>query len=61
MLAEGIRPVYASGECEIDLTRCELRVGGSPVLGARFRDRVNTLSFNSSLMREMRMIKFFII
>src|SRR5215469_14888477 len=31
MLAEGSRLVYASGECEIDLARRELRVLGSPV------------------------------
>ena len=31
MLAQGIRLVYASGECEIDLARRELRVLGSPV------------------------------
>src|SRR5580698_6805697 len=38
MLAEGIRPVYAAGECEIDLARRELRVGGSavPVGGRAF-------------------------
>src|SRR5262249_15736888 len=33
MLGESIRPVYASGECEIDLARRELRVLGSPVPG----------------------------
>jgi DNA-binding winged helix-turn-helix (wHTH) protein len=31
MLARGSRLVYASGECEIDLARRELRVLGSPV------------------------------
>src|SRR5215831_12389887 len=31
MLAESIRPIYASGECEIDSARRELRVLGSPV------------------------------
>ena len=31
MLAVGDQPVYASGECEIDLARQELRVQGSPV------------------------------
>jgi predicted ATPase/DNA-binding winged helix-turn-helix (wHTH) protein len=36
MLADGTQPVYASGECEIDLTRRELRILGSPVpLGTR--------------------------
>src|SRR5712691_990833 len=31
MLAAGDRPIYASGECEIDLARRELRILGSPV------------------------------
>jgi predicted ATPase/DNA-binding winged helix-turn-helix (wHTH) protein len=31
MPAGGLRPVYASGECEIDLARRELRIVGSPV------------------------------
>src|ERR1700722_12562551 len=36
MLAEAIRPIYASGGCEIDLGRRELRVLGSPVpIGGR--------------------------
>jgi predicted ATPase/DNA-binding winged helix-turn-helix (wHTH) protein len=36
MLAESIRPIYASGECEIDLARRELRILGSPVpIGGR--------------------------
>src|SRR4051794_18054778 len=35
MLTAGDQPVYASGECEIDLARRELRVHGLPVpLGA---------------------------
>jgi hypothetical protein len=33
---ESIRPVYASGECETDLARREVRVLGSPVpIGGR--------------------------
>jgi predicted ATPase/DNA-binding winged helix-turn-helix (wHTH) protein len=45
MLAEGIRPVYASGECEIDLARRELRVGGSPVpLGGRAFEIIEVLA-----------------
>jgi predicted ATPase/DNA-binding winged helix-turn-helix (wHTH) protein len=38
MFADDIRPVYAAGECEIDLGRRELRVGGSavPVGGRAF-------------------------
>jgi len=36
MLAAGDRPVYASGECEIDLARRELRILGSAVpIGGR--------------------------
>lgn len=31
MLAQNVRPIYASGECEIDSARRELRVLGSPV------------------------------
>lgn len=38
MPAEDVRPIYASGECEIDLGRRELRVGGAavPVGGRAF-------------------------
>ena len=45
MLAEGIRPVYASGECEIDLARRELRVLGSPVpVGGRAFEIIEVLA-----------------
>src|SRR5580704_17718613 len=45
MLAEGIRPVYASGECEIDLARRELRVLGSPVaVGGRAFEVIEVLA-----------------
>jgi predicted ATPase/DNA-binding winged helix-turn-helix (wHTH) protein len=45
MLAEGIRPVYASGECEIDLARGELRVHGSPVpVGGRAFEIIEVLA-----------------
>jgi len=45
MLPDGIRSVYASGECEIDLARRELRVGGSPVpLGARAFEIIEVLA-----------------
>src|SRR5215467_11011655 len=45
MLAEGIRPIYASGECEIDLARREPRVLGSPVpLGGRAFEFVEVLA-----------------
>jgi DNA-binding winged helix-turn-helix (wHTH) protein len=45
MLAEGIRPIYASGECEIDLARRELRVLGSPVpIGGRAFDIIEVLA-----------------
>ena len=38
MLAEGIRPVFTSGNCEIDLARRELRVHGvaAPLGGRAF-------------------------
>jgi DNA-binding winged helix-turn-helix (wHTH) protein len=45
MIAEGIRPVYASGECEIDIVRRELRVLGSPVpLGGRAFEIIEVLA-----------------
>src|SRR5580698_7065456 len=45
MLAEGIRPVYASGDCEIDLARRELRILGSPVpLGGRAFEMIQLLA-----------------
>jgi non-specific serine/threonine protein kinase len=45
MLAERLRPVYASGECEIDLARRELRVVGSPVpVGGRAFEIVEILA-----------------
>src|SRR5277367_4747414 len=45
MLDEGIRPVYASGECEIDLARRELRVLGSPVpVGGRAFEVIEALA-----------------
>src|SRR5580698_9024215 len=45
MLAEGIRPVYAAGECEIDLARRELRVGGSAVpVGGRAFEIIEVLA-----------------
>jgi predicted ATPase/DNA-binding winged helix-turn-helix (wHTH) protein len=45
MLGEGIRPVYASGECEIDLARRELRVLGSPVpVGGRAFEIIEVLA-----------------
>src|SRR5215475_11530894 len=45
MLAEDIRPVYASGECEIDLARRELRVLGSPVpVGGRAFEIIEVLA-----------------
>ena len=45
MLPDGIRSVYASGECEIDLARRELRVRGSPVpLGARAFEIIEVLA-----------------
>ena len=45
MLAGGLRPVYASGACEIDLARRELRVVGSPVpVGGRAFEIVEILA-----------------
>jgi DNA-binding response OmpR family regulator len=45
MLAEGSRLVYASGECEIDLARRELRVLGSPIpLGGRAFEVIEILA-----------------
>ena len=45
MLPDGIRSVYASGECEIDLARRELRVRGFPVpLGARAFEIIEVLA-----------------
>src|SRR5580692_11551432 len=45
MLPDGIRSVYASRECEIDLARRELRVRGSPVpIGARAFEIIEVLA-----------------
>jgi predicted ATPase/DNA-binding winged helix-turn-helix (wHTH) protein len=45
MLAEGIRPVYASDACEIDLARRELRILGSPVpIGGRAFEIIEVLA-----------------
>src|ERR1700735_3864218 len=45
MLAEVVRPVYASGECEIDLARRELRILGSPVpVGGRAFEIIEVLA-----------------
>ncbi|WP_158932455.1 winged helix-turn-helix domain-containing protein [Acidisphaera sp. S103] len=45
MLAEAVRPVYASGECEIDLARRELRILGSPVpVGGRAFEIIEVLA-----------------
>jgi DNA-binding winged helix-turn-helix (wHTH) protein len=45
MPAEIIRPVYASGECEIDSARRERRVLGSPVpVGGRAFEIVEVLA-----------------
>jgi predicted ATPase/DNA-binding winged helix-turn-helix (wHTH) protein len=44
MRAEGIRPIYASGECEIDLARRELRVLGAPApVGGRAFEIIEVL------------------
>src|ERR1700758_3732640 len=45
MFAESTRPVYASGECEIDLARRELRILGSPVpVGGRAFEIIEVLA-----------------
>src|SRR5580704_4756668 len=45
MPAESSRPVYASGACEIDLARRELRVLGSPVpIGGRAFEIIEVLA-----------------
>src|SRR5277367_1377980 len=45
MPVEGIRLVHASGECEIDFARRELRVLGSPVpIGGRAFDIIDALA-----------------
>src|SRR5580704_1443286 len=48
MLTGGLRPVYASGQCEIDLARRELRVLGSPVpVGGRAFEIVEILAHSA--------------
>jgi predicted ATPase/DNA-binding winged helix-turn-helix (wHTH) protein len=45
MLAESMRPVYASGGCEIDLARRELRILGSPApIGGRAFEIIEVLA-----------------
>jgi non-specific serine/threonine protein kinase len=45
MLAEVIRPVYASGDCEIDLARRELRILGTTVpVGGRAFEIIEVLA-----------------
>src|SRR3974377_511530 len=45
MPAETIQPIYASGDCEIDLARRELRVLGSPVpIGGRAFEIIEVLA-----------------
>jgi non-specific serine/threonine protein kinase len=45
MLAESARPIYASGACEIDLARRELRVLGLPVpVGGRAFEIIELLA-----------------
>jgi DNA-binding winged helix-turn-helix (wHTH) protein len=42
--SRSIRPIYASGECEVDLVRRELRVHGAPVpIGGRAFDLLEVL------------------
>jgi non-specific serine/threonine protein kinase len=45
MAAVGLQPVYASGDCEIDVARRELRVMGSPVpIGSRAFEIIEVLA-----------------
>src|SRR5580692_8879002 len=45
MPSDDVRPVYASGECEIDLARRELRVLGAPVpVGGRAFEIIEVLA-----------------
>ncbi len=45
MLAQVVRPVYASGECEVDLARRELRIGGAPApIGGRAFEIIGVLA-----------------
>src|SRR5215467_3750203 len=45
MTAEHTRPIYASGECEVDLARRELRILGSPVpMGGRAFEIIEVLA-----------------
>ena len=45
MLSEVVRPVYASGECEIDVARRELRILGAPVpVGGRAFEIIQVLA-----------------
>ena len=45
MLAEVVQPIYASGDCEIDLARRELRILGSPVpVGGRAFEIIEVLA-----------------
>ena len=49
MIAEGVRPIYASDACEIDLARRELRVLGSPVpIGGRAFEIIEVLAQSAS-------------
>jgi predicted ATPase/DNA-binding winged helix-turn-helix (wHTH) protein len=44
MLAASVQPIFASGACEIDLTRRELRIGGSPIpIGGRAFEFIEVL------------------
>ena len=51
MLAAGDRPVYVSGECEIDLARLELRILGSAVpIGGRAFEILEVLAQSAATL-----------
>jgi DNA-binding winged helix-turn-helix (wHTH) protein len=58
MSEEGVQPVYAAGECEIDLARRELRIRGAPVpLGGRAFEIVEVLArFSGGLVTKDELI-----
>lgn len=58
MSDEGVQPVYAAGECEIDLARRELRIRGAPVpLGGRAFEIVEVLArFSGALVTKDELI-----
>ncbi|MEX3959535.1 patatin-like phospholipase family protein [Trinickia sp. EG282A] len=51
--------IYETDTCDVLIIRVNpIRIGKVPTTAYEILDRVNTLSFNSSLMREMRAVDF---